>query len=101
MNKKEFIAWLIVEFNYSERAADLLFEKFENATPKIKDAIILYKENRTIPTMIVEGYTVKNLMTDYKMNFLAAILNLEWIEHEPEVAKKMLKKGLEQPLKRT
>lgn len=49
--------------------------------------------NEKITDIAREGYTVKGLIKDYSMNPIAAYLTLDYLEKQPDEAKKSLKKG--------
>lgn len=43
---------------------------------------------------LYEGYTLNGLIADYQMQFTGALLTLDWLLKEPEIAKKALRHGI-------
>ena len=69
-------------------------QKIEKANKKIYNAVIDYIEKGIEPTISVEGYSCKQLMQQFNMSVIAALLTLDWLLREPELAKQAILDGL-------
>jgi len=69
-------------------------QKIEKANKKIYNAVIDYIEKGIEPTISVEGYSCKQLMQQFNMSVIAALLTLDWLLREPELAKQAILDGI-------
>lgn len=69
-------------------------QKIEKANKKIYNAVIDYIEKGIKPTISVEGYSCKQLMQQFNMSVIAALLTLDWLLREPELAKQAILDGI-------
>ena len=61
---------------------------------EIADAFEVLFTNKENPSVSAEGFSYETLVTDYKMNPVGALITLDWLIREPEIAKEALKKGI-------
>ena len=86
---------LMQRLNYSEQDSKMLCEELN----KIDDALLpalncWIKDIECIDITEYNGYSISSLCADYDMNFIAALITLDWIIKEPEAAIDALKDGL-------
>lgn len=93
MEKDEFIHWLITDYKYPQRGAEILYDEYLKADDSIKKAFQDYKQSREVPNLEIEGYSVSVLQKDHNMNVIASLLTLDYLIKEPSKAKKSLQKG--------
>lgn len=86
---------LMSRFGYSEQDADMLCSDLESI-----DQTLVPVLNRWIETGDCDdateytGYSIDSLCSEFEMNFIAAILTIDWIIKEPEQALPALKSGI-------
>ena len=61
---------------------------------EIADAFEALFTNNEKPTVSIEGFSYDTFLTDYNMNPIGALITLDWLIREPEIAKEALKKGV-------
>ena len=69
-------------------------QKIEKANKNIYNTVIDYIEKGIEPTISVEGYSCKQLMQQFNMSVIAALLTLDWLLREPELAKQAILDGI-------
>lgn len=69
-------------------------QKIEKANKNIYNAVVDYIEKGIEPTISVEGYSCKQLMQQFNMSVIAALLTLDWLLREPELAKQAILDGI-------
>lgn len=86
---------LVSRFGYSEQDTDMLYADLEHLDQALAQIL-----NRWIETgdcadaTVYSGYSIDSLCSEFEMNFIAAILTLDWIIKEPEQALSALKSGI-------
>lgn len=86
---------LMSRMGYSEQDATLLCNDLTLLDPSLAPAL-----NRWVTAGICSdateygGYSIDSLCSEFEMNFVAAILTLDWIIKEPEQALPALKSGI-------
>ena len=86
---------LMSRLGYSEQDAIVLCADLERL-----DQALVPVLNRWIETgdcagaTVHSGYSIDSLCSEFEMNFIAAILTLDWIIKEPEQALSALKSGI-------
>ena len=86
---------LIRDFDYPPDGAEMVADDFIQAGAPIRLALKGWLTDGTIPSLEVQGFTVRRLMGDYRMNIFAALLTLDSLSKNPDRALATLKKGLE------
>ena len=93
MNKNEIIRALIAN-NYPEKQAFSVAEELihlDNSLLPLLNSWIL-KEEETDVT--IEGFSLIELKNRYKMTYPAALLTMDWLKKEPQLASYAIGKGL-------
>lgn len=93
MEKDEFIHWLINDYKYPQKGAEILYNEYLKTDDSIKKAFQDYRQNQKIPNLEIEGYSVSVLQKEYNMNVIASLFTLDYLIKEPDKAKKSLNKG--------
>ena len=88
----------IIEILKSEGYPQFMLEKTADKIvafkQEIADAFEALFTNKENPSVSIEGFSYETLVTDYKMNPVGALITLDWLIREPEIAKEALKKGV-------
>lgn len=92
---KDIQELLVQRLNYSEQDSKIVCEdlnRIDNALlPALNNWI---KDIEYIDNTEYNGYSISSLCADYDMNFIAALITLDWIIKEPETAIDALKDGI-------
>jgi len=88
--RDKIINILIDEYHYSQYVAETTANDLLNMQSSLLPLLNDWLENRKVSNKIIEGFDVDYLMNAHQMNYLAALLALDWLLVDPEVAKKEL-----------
>lgn len=83
---------LIKELDYSEYAADITANDLENLHEPLRDALASWLHDRTITDVTINGFSALQLMHEKHFTYPAALIALDWLLIEPDIAKKELAK---------
>ena len=80
------------ELGYTKQQFDAVVEDLKDLSPELKSLFERWIENREDKgDFEAHGFSVSGLMEKFKMNFVAAILTMDWIVKEPDGAVKAIK----------
>lgn len=86
---------LMSRVGYSEQDADLLSNDLEQLDLALIPVMNHWIDVGTCTDATeFSGYSIDSLCSEFEMNFIAAILTLDWIIKEPELALSALKSGI-------
>jgi hypothetical protein len=83
---------LIKELGYSDHSASITAKDLLSLDQSLQNALNDWVEDRTEVEFGVEGFTTNWLITEKGMTYPAALIALDWLIKEPEVAKNELAK---------
>jgi len=81
---------LIRELAYSDYEAEITANDLLNLHTSLKPYFDKWLTSREITDITVEGYSIKNLMETRDFTFPSAIIAMDWLLTEPDIAKKAL-----------
>ena len=85
---------IMERLNCPEDRAMLIEEKLEQLHEDLKPLLHQWLNDGTVDEkVLVEGYSAVYFMRDYEMEFTGAILTMDWLLREPEVAKAAIEDG--------
>lgn len=91
----DYIRKVLIDRGYPESAADQAAEKLSTLTGELKVAVFSWLETEAEPEIASNGYTTKSLMEKFPgMTYPAALLTIDWLEREPDIAKQIIEKGI-------
>ena len=88
--KEKIIEILVKELGYSEYVAAVTADDLLSLSPQLQPLFSKWLEKREIPNIEVLGFSIKQLMQERKYTFPSALISMDWLLTEPEVAKKEL-----------
>ena len=95
MTQEDFVKNLLERCNdYSSAEANFLFTELEHKTEAAKLAIKKWVLTGEKTVFQAKNWTSSDLEKEYAMNYIAAVLTVDWVIREPETAEKALKRGL-------
>ncbi len=78
------------EYGYRPRHAEDVARRLHGAAPPIRAAFFRWWVGGPLESPEVEGYSVQTLMESRTINPVNAFLTLDWLVRDPEEAKKLL-----------
>lgn len=82
------------EYNYKEHVALLTAEDLMNLEQQLKEPFLQWLRDRTEADIQVAGFSATKLMQEKGMTFPSALVALDWLIKEPDVAKNELSKDI-------
>ncbi|MCM1302291.1 MAG: hypothetical protein NC250_09415 [Alistipes senegalensis] len=93
MNKNTIIS-VLAERGYKPRNAALVADDLMHLSSPLDVALRRWLDTEEIVDFSAEGYSVAQFMQQWGMKYPAALLTMDWILKEPEIAIQELKKGI-------
>ncbi len=91
----EDIKKILIARGYPEGAASQVAPKLAKLSGNLKEAASAWLETGAEPEVSSNGYSTKSLMKRFSgMTYPAALLTIDWLEREPEKAKKAIEAGI-------
>ncbi len=90
---EEIVPRLVAEFGYSLSHAERIAHDLSVAQPRTKAAFWHWWNTGLDLPLEIEGYTKARLMSEWSTNPIAAFLNLDYLERDPDEAKAALEEG--------
>lgn len=86
---------LVLRFNYSEQEACMLCNDLDNLDQTLVPVLSRWIKNGNCSDSTEYcGYSINSLCMEFEMNFIAALLTLDWIIKDPEQAIPALQSGI-------
>lgn len=79
---------------YAEKQAKSAATELALIDPRLKEALGRWLEDETETDFSVEGFSILGLKEKYEMTYPAALLSIDWILKEPELAISCINKGI-------
>lgn len=91
---KNTIVSVLTERGYNPRNAALAADDLMHLSSELKAALRRWLDTEEVADFSAEGYSVAQFMRQWGMKYPAALLTMDWILKEPEIAIQELKKGI-------
>lgn len=85
---------ILVEEKYPEFMIEKTADKIENFSQIVAKAFRVWYESKEHSSIVVEGFSFKDLISKWGMNPIGAFITLDWLMREPEKAKEALNRGV-------
>ena len=94
---QEMVQFLVQEHGYSERAAKGAANKVAASSPAIRSAYVRWRETgELVADLAVAGYSWSQLVAEYNMKAVGALVTLDWLHRDPDKAGKALERGYDE-----
>ena len=93
MNKEE-IKEILLARGYSNQGAETASFDLTKINEKLKNCLDTWLSSGVETDYIVDDFSIKGLMRKYGYKYPAALLGMNWILEDPDLAKSVIKKGL-------
>ena len=88
--KDKIVEILKKELDYTDHVADVTADDLLALNPKLQPMLQKWLEKREITDVEVLGFSIKQLMEQRGYTFPSALISMDWLLTEPEIAKKEL-----------
>ena len=88
--KDKIIKILKNELSYSDSVADVTADDLLSLSPQLQPALSKWLEKRELTNVEVQGFSIKQLMEQRGYTFPSALISMDWLLTEPDIAKKEL-----------
>ena len=85
---------ILIERDYPEKQAILVASNLQTLDPKLKDGLTSWLTDQTETDYLIEGFKLSELKRKFDMTYPAALLTMDWLIKEPELAKKSIQRGI-------
>lgn len=92
MNTKDILKALI-EHGYSEKQAMHTAQELMELSESLKTLLARWMEQNEESDYAAEGFTLLELKQKFEMTYPAALLTIDWLLKEPDMAKKAIATG--------
>ncbi len=93
MNIEKIIESLL-EKKYTERQAPAVAKELSEVDSTLLPLLEAWVNDGTEMNYNVEGYSLLELKSLYKMTYPAALLTIDWLIKEPKTAREAIKRGI-------
>ena len=88
--KEKIVDILKKELGYSERVADVTADDLLSLSPQLQPALTKWLDKREVTNMEILGFSIKQLMEQRGYTFPSALISMDWLLTEPDIAQKEL-----------
>ena len=85
---------ILIERGYPEKQAILVASNLQTLDPTLKDGLTSWLADQTETDYLIEGFKLSELKRKFDMTYPAALLTMDWLIKEPELAKKSIQRGI-------
>ena len=85
---------ILIERGYPEKQAILVASNLQTLDPTLKDGLTSCLADQTETDYLIEGFQLSELKQKFDMTYPAALLTMDWLIKEPELAKKSIQRGI-------
>ena len=93
MNREEITSALIRE-GYAEKQAELTATELMEIDSSLMPLLSEWVRNRKQSEKEAEGFTLLGLQAQYDMTYPAALLTIDWLIKEPQIARIAIERGI-------
>lgn len=79
---------------YTQKEIEEVMDDLSKLSPELARLRDSWCESGQISDFCCHGENLLGLMEKYQMNYVAALLTMDWIMEEPKEAKRLLEKGI-------
>ena len=85
---------ILIERDYPEKQAILVASNLQTLDPTLKDGLQSWLADQTETDYLIEGFKLSELKQKFDMTYPAALLTMDWLIKDPELAKKSIQRGI-------
>lgn len=93
--KKKWKDALMGRLGYQSHEADTVVRDLERLSPVLRPILERWLADGTeSDSQVFHGYSIDRLRASSRMNFIAALLTLDWVVRDPDKATSVIRKGI-------
>lgn len=93
--KKKWKDALVERLGYKSNEADTVIQDLERLSPVLQPILDRWLADGTESnSQVFHGHSIDSLRARSSMNFIAALLTLDWIVRDPDKATSVIRKGI-------
>jgi len=93
--KKEWKDALMGRLGYQSHEADIVIRDLERLSPILRPILERWLTDGTESnSQVFHGHSIDSLRAGSPMNFIAALLTLDWVVRDPDKATSVIRKGI-------
>ena len=84
----------LITKGYQDKAASILSEDLSRINSALESCLISWVESGEEVDYTAGGFSIKGLMHKFQLQYPAALLSIDWVIKEPELATVAINKGV-------
>ena len=85
---------ILIERGYPEKQAISVASDLQAIDPALQNGLQSWLADQTETDFLIEGFKLSDLKQKFDMTYPAALLTVDWLIKEPELAKKSIQRGI-------
>jgi hypothetical protein len=85
---------ILITKGFTSKQAENLSHELSLVDARLEPVLDMWLQDGIETDYSAEGYTIMGLKQQYSMTYPAALLSIDWLLKEPEIAKECINKGL-------
>ena len=85
---------ILIERGYPEKQAISVTSDLQAIDPALQNGLQSWLADQTETDYLIEGFKLSDLKQKFDMTYPAALLTVDWLIKEPELAKKSIQRGI-------
>ena len=84
----------LIAKGFPEKAASILAEDLSRVSTELRPCLNVWLESGREVDFSVGGFSIRELMRKYQLQYPAALLSIDWVIKEPAIATAAINKGV-------
>ncbi len=85
---------ILIERGFPEKQAISVASDLQAIDPALQNGLQSWLADQTETDFLIEGFKLSDLKQKFDMTYPAALLTVNWLIKEPELAKKSIQRGI-------
>ena len=85
---------ILIERGFPEKQAISVASDLQAIDPALQNGLQSWLADQTETDYLIEGFKLSDLKQKFDMTYPAALLTVDWLIKEPELAKKSIQRGI-------
>ena len=85
---------ILIERGYPQKKAISIASDLQAIDPALQNGLQSWLADQTETDYLIEGFKLSDLKQKFDMTYPAALLTMDWLIKEPELAKKSIQRGI-------
>ncbi|MDY4551452.1 MAG: hypothetical protein SPD54_06450 [Parabacteroides sp.] len=85
---------ILIERGYPQKQAISIASDLQAIDPALQNGLQSWLADQTETDYLIEGFKLSDLKQKFDMTYPAALLTVDWLIKEPELAKKSIQRGI-------